>query len=84
MKRDENISQRFQKHYLDEAIDQLQHLHTDDFFQFLGYKFVHVHDKKNVIRLTTLSNINLLTESTEFFEYGTFDYAPVFFLQYSI
>lgn len=38
-------------------------------------------DSKNIICLTTLSNINLLTESTEFFADGTFDYVPRFFLQ---
>lgn len=75
------------KHYptfpksLDEAIDQLKTLHEDDFFKFKGNQFVHVHDSKNIICLTTLSNINLLTESTEFFADGTFDYAPRFFLQ---
>jgi len=59
------------KHYpifpksLDEAIDQLKKLHEDDFFKFKGNQFVHVHDTKNIISLTTLSNINLLPESTE-------------------
>jgi len=75
------------KHYptfpksLDEAINQFKNLHEDDFFQLQGNRFVHVHDEKYIIYLKTLSNINLLTESTELFADGTFDYAPNFFLQ---
>jgi len=81
------------KHYpkfpksLNKAIDQLKNLYQYDFFQFQGNQFhVHVHDEKNIICLTTLSNINLLTESTNLFADGTFDYAPNIFtiIHYSL
>lgn len=66
------------KLFYENVVDKELILHKTNKYRF---QLVNVHNDKNIICLTILSNINLLTQTTEFFTDGTFGYTLNFFFQ---
>jgi len=63
----------------DEAIYQLKNLQNEDCFKFKGQQFIYMPTNEC---LTTEQNIQFMTNYfTEYFDNGTFNYSPKYFIQ---
>lgn len=65
----------------EDAITKINEFQDADYLMFRGKKFVHLPDDSTFICLTTEENLQCLTSCTDVFTDGTFEYAPIFFLQ---
>lgn len=65
----------------DEAIDKIWEMQDDDIFKFNNKKFIHFPMNKSFICITTEENLNFMSSCTEYFSDGTFQFAPIFFMQ---